>query len=161
MKTSPTSLLGEKSRSLLQDVAFLPEDLILLAQACELLGNILMRTLEQIRLLVLGGHRLNVDFAMPRSLATRSTLRPLVIVSRTASRLNSFVNRLCLFLLIATSSILHRGWLSTFAGQVQSCSAPCCWRGRISRRSACRLAQAPLPFLSGFEFNPENPTLLD
>jgi hypothetical protein len=29
--------------------------------------------------------------------ATRSTLRPLVIVSRTASQLNSSVNRLCLF----------------------------------------------------------------
>src|SRR5208337_87365 len=64
-------------------------------------------------------HRLNVDLAMPRSFATRSTLRPLVSVSRTASRLNSFVNRLCLFLLIATSAIFHRGWLSTFAGQVQ------------------------------------------
>ncbi len=60
---------------------------------------------------------------MPRSFATRSTLRPLVSVSRTASRLNSFVNRLCLFLLIATSAIFHREWLSTFAGQVQTGSA--------------------------------------
>src|SRR5208283_2542198 len=67
-------------------------------------------------------HRLNVDLAMPRSFATRSTLRPLVSVSRTASRLNSFVNRLCLFLLIATSAIFHRGWLSTFAGQVHAAS---------------------------------------
>src|SRR5208337_1936289 len=69
-------------------------------------------------------HRLNVDLAMPRSFATRSTLRPLVSVSRTASRLNSFVNRLCLFLLIATSAIFHRGWLSTFAGQVHAGHGP-------------------------------------
>ena len=46
-------------------------------------------------------------------------MRPLVIVNRTASHLNSSVKRLCLFPLIVTSSILHRGWLSTFAGQVQ------------------------------------------
>jgi hypothetical protein len=39
-------------------------------------------------------------------------------ISRTASLLNSFVKRLCLFPLIAPSSIFHRGWLSTFAGQV-------------------------------------------
>ena len=57
---------------------------------------------------------------MPRSFATRSTLRPLVIVRRTASRLNSSVKRRCLFPLTATFSILHRGWLSAFAGQVQS-----------------------------------------
>jgi hypothetical protein len=43
-----------KSRGLLQDLAFLSKDLILLAQAGELLADILMRTLEQIRLLVLG-----------------------------------------------------------------------------------------------------------
>jgi len=30
-----------------------------------------------------------------------------------------------------------------------------------SRGSACSLAQAPLPFLSGLEFGPENPTLLN
>src|ERR1019366_1279606 len=54
MKTSSTSLLGEKSRGLLQDLAFLPKDFILLAQACKLLGDILMRTLEQIGLVVLG-----------------------------------------------------------------------------------------------------------
>jgi hypothetical protein len=54
MKTSSTSLLGEKSRRLLQDLALLPKDLILLAQASELLGGILMRTLEQIGLLALG-----------------------------------------------------------------------------------------------------------
>src|SRR5208283_694271 len=54
MKTSSTSLLGEKSRGLLQDLAFLSEDFILLAQACELLADILLRALEQIRLLVLG-----------------------------------------------------------------------------------------------------------
>jgi hypothetical protein len=53
---------------------------------------------------------------MPRSFATRSTLGPLVI--GTASRLNSFVKRRCLFPLTATSSIVHRGWLSTFVGQV-------------------------------------------
>jgi len=36
----------------------------------------------------------------------------------------------------------------------------CCWREEISRVSACSLAHAPLPFLSGFEFGLENPTLL-
>jgi hypothetical protein len=51
MKISSTSLLGEKSRGLLQDLAFLPKDLILLAQARELLGDILM---QQIALVVLG-----------------------------------------------------------------------------------------------------------
>jgi hypothetical protein len=54
MKISSTSLLGEKSRGLLQDLAFLPKDLILLAQARDLLGDILMRTLKQIALVVLG-----------------------------------------------------------------------------------------------------------
>jgi hypothetical protein len=51
MKISSTSLLGEKSRGLLQDLAFLPKDLILLAQARALLGDILM---QQIALVVLG-----------------------------------------------------------------------------------------------------------
>src|SRR5579883_1027393 len=54
MKISSTSLLGEKSRGLLQDLALLPKNLILLAQASEFLGGILMRTLEQIGLLALG-----------------------------------------------------------------------------------------------------------
>src|SRR5208283_1959193 len=90
-------------------------------------------------------HRLNVDLAMPRSFATRSTLRPLVSVSRTASRLNSFVNRLCLFLLIATSAIFHRGWLSTFAGQVQ-------WHchGGSGLRSPWRFRRHP----RGFDLRP-------
>ena len=36
------------------------------------------------------------------------------------------------------------------------------WSLLLSARvSACSLAQAPLPFLSGFEFNPENPTPLN
>src|SRR5208337_3778757 len=106
MKTSSTSLLGEKSRGLLQDLAFLSEDFTLLAQTCKFLTNILLRALEQIRLLVLQSPRLKVDFAMPRSFATSSTLRPLVIVSRTASRLNSSVKRLCLFPLMATPLFL-------------------------------------------------------
>jgi hypothetical protein len=42
MKISSTSLLGEKSRGLLQDLAFLPENLILLAQPRKLLGDIPM-----------------------------------------------------------------------------------------------------------------------
>jgi hypothetical protein len=54
MKTSWTSLLDEKSRVLLQNLAFLSKDLILLAQASKLLADIIMRTLEQICLLVLG-----------------------------------------------------------------------------------------------------------
>jgi len=41
-------------RGLLQNLAFRSKDPILLAQACELLAGILMGTLEQIRLLVLG-----------------------------------------------------------------------------------------------------------
>jgi hypothetical protein len=53
MKISSTSLLGEKSHSLLQDIALLPEDLILLAQPRELLADILMRTFEQTGLLML------------------------------------------------------------------------------------------------------------
>jgi hypothetical protein len=47
-------LLGEKSRRLLQDLALLPKDLILLAQASKLLGGILMRTIEQIGPFVFG-----------------------------------------------------------------------------------------------------------
>jgi hypothetical protein len=47
-------LLGEKSRGLLQDLALLPKDLVLLAQPRELLGDVLMRTFEQIAMLVLG-----------------------------------------------------------------------------------------------------------
>jgi len=43
MKTSSTSILGEKSRGLLRDLAFLSEDFILLAQACEFLADILLR----------------------------------------------------------------------------------------------------------------------
>jgi hypothetical protein len=46
--------IGEKSGGLLQDLAFLSKDLILLTQAGELLANILMRTFKQIALLVLG-----------------------------------------------------------------------------------------------------------
>src|SRR5579883_1083255 len=53
MKTSSTSLLGEKSRGLLQNLAPLPKNLILLAQTGKLLGGILMRTREQIGLLAL------------------------------------------------------------------------------------------------------------
>src|ERR1700730_5054440 len=53
-ETSSTSLLGEKSRGLLQNFAFLTKNLILLAHPRELLGDILMRTLEHIGLLVLG-----------------------------------------------------------------------------------------------------------
>ncbi|MGA9216883.1 MAG: hypothetical protein WBZ54_16960, partial [Methylocella sp.] len=62
-----------------------------------------------------------------------------VIVSRTASRLNSSVKRLCLFPLIATSSILPRGWLSTFAGQVQLMLEP---GARICRAAVDLAARA-------------------
>jgi len=44
MKISSISVLGEKSHGLLQNSAVLPQDLVLLAQASELLGGILMQT---------------------------------------------------------------------------------------------------------------------
>jgi hypothetical protein len=43
-----------KNRDLLQDLALLPKDLVFLAQPRELLDDILMRTFEQIAMLVLG-----------------------------------------------------------------------------------------------------------
>jgi hypothetical protein len=72
MKTSSAALLGEKSLGLLQDLAFLSKDLILLAQACELLADILMRTSSKSACACSDRHRLNVDFATPRSFAIRS-----------------------------------------------------------------------------------------
>ncbi|MGO9235424.1 MAG: hypothetical protein ACLP4V_15650 [Methylocella sp.] len=53
MKISSTSLLNEKSRGLLQNLAYLTKDPIFLAQARELLGDIFMRTFDQIGLLAL------------------------------------------------------------------------------------------------------------
>jgi hypothetical protein len=44
-------------------------------------------------------------------------------VSRTAFLLNSSVKRLCLLPLIATSSIFHRGWLSTLGMALHFCRA--------------------------------------
>jgi hypothetical protein len=78
----------------------------------------------------------STSISQPRDyLRPAQTVRPLVIVNRTASHLNSSVKRLCLFPLIVTSSILHRGWLSTFAGQVQIRFRPP-WGRLISSRKS-------------------------
>jgi hypothetical protein len=50
MKISSTSLVGEKSGGFVQNLALLPKNLILLAEA----GELPMRTIEQIGLLRLG-----------------------------------------------------------------------------------------------------------
>jgi hypothetical protein len=143
MKTSSTSLLGEKSRGLLQNLALLPKNLTLLAHAGEFLGNILMQTLEQICLLVVGSPPTQRRFRDAEIICNCSTLRPLLLVSRTAPRLNSSVKRLCLFPLMATSSILPRGWLSTFAGQVHKFNARVLLTNRTghSTGAMCRLAE--------------------
>jgi hypothetical protein len=60
MKISSTSLLGEKSGGLLQDLTFLSKDLILLTQAGELLANILMRTFKQMDLPLFSGEPLSL-----------------------------------------------------------------------------------------------------
>lgn len=122
-----------KSHCLLQDPAFQPKDLIILVQACKLLGDILMRAIKQFSQPCSEHHRLNVDCATPRSLPTRSILNPFVTVSRTASYLNSSLRRLCLFQLIAASSIHHRGWLSTFAGKAHRAWHPNCMICRLSQ----------------------------
>src|SRR5208337_3651203 len=116
MKISSTSLLGEKSGGLLQDLAFLSKELILLAQAGELLANILMRAFKQIALLVLGTPPAQRRFGYAEIICN-----PLDAASagqRQPHRLPFELVRKSslLFLLIATSAIFHRGWLSTFAG---------------------------------------------
>jgi hypothetical protein len=106
MKTSSTSLLGEKSRGLLQNLALLPKNRILLAHAGELLGNILMQTLEQICLLVLGSPPTQRRFRDAEIICNPLNPAPAGPRQPHAPRLNSSVKRLCLFPLMATYSIL-------------------------------------------------------
>jgi hypothetical protein len=117
MKTSSAFLLGEKSRGLLQDVAFLPKDLFLCSQACEVLGNILMRTLEQIGLPGRGSPPAQRRFRDPEIIRN-----PLNAAPAGHGQPHSFpfeTIRETPLLVPAHRHLLHRGWLSTFARQVQ------------------------------------------
>jgi hypothetical protein len=103
-------------------LALLPKNLILLAHAGELLGNILMQTLEQICLLVLGSPPTQRRFRDAEIIC--NPLNPAPAGPRQPhGPAFELVKRLCLFRLMATSSILPRGWLSTFAGQVHKFNA--------------------------------------
>jgi hypothetical protein len=77
-----------------------------------------LRTFKQIALLVLGTPPAQRRFGYAEILC--NSLDAASAGQRQPHRLpfELVVNRLCLFLLIATSAIFHRGWLSTFAGQV-------------------------------------------